>query len=190
MMGRHTLAYGRSIPAWAGETRGKAWPAWKAAVYPRVGGGNPSLPAGEERPRGLSPRGRGKPNSCATWPPPMRSIPAWAGETSAAWPNCRCCMVYPRVGGGNGLLGPFPAGVVGLSPRGRGKPYGTTIQTYPLRSIPAWAGETQSRSTAFRLMQVYPRVGGGNGGGQSKSPRGPGLSPRGRGKPAPKPGCG
>ena len=50
-----------SIPAWAGETSPAAEVARQLEVYPRVGGGNPWMPAGAGRSMGLSPRGRGKP---------------------------------------------------------------------------------------------------------------------------------
>ena len=31
------------------------------------------------------------------------------------------------------------------------------------RSIPAWAGETETAAAVLLLYMVYPRVGGGNG---------------------------
>ena len=70
-----------SIPAWAGETYAPYLSDAKAAVYPRVGGGNHSryiMPTGA---RGLSPRGRGKRAEPWFWTGLLRSIPAWAGET-------------------------------------------------------------------------------------------------------------
>ena len=71
-----------SIPAWAGETAGVVSHRHRYEVYPRVGGGNAD--ASESRPtsKGLSPRGRGKPQGCDAPTAAKRSIPAWAGETS------------------------------------------------------------------------------------------------------------
>ena len=49
-------------------------------------------------------------------------------------------------------------------------------------SIPAWTGETVRVSPMRQLIQVYPRVDGGNG-VRIAAPDGvDGLSPRGRGK--------
>ncbi len=50
-----------SIPAWAGETAVRHSRAEAIRVYPRVGGGNPGMPAQISLLGGLSPRGRGKP---------------------------------------------------------------------------------------------------------------------------------
>ena len=51
---------GRSIPAWAGETRSRCAGLRMSTVYPRVGGGNQSSAASPRWCLGLSPRGRGK----------------------------------------------------------------------------------------------------------------------------------
>ena len=50
--------------------------------------------------------------------------------------------VYPRVGGGNADSHPCADGVIGLSPRGRGKLWYTLGLRAFWGSIPAWAGET------------------------------------------------
>ena len=51
-----------------------------------------------------------------------------------------------------------------------------------MRSIPAWAGETNRRSIRQSRWGVYPRVGGGNRPGSGLIRTVKGLSPRGRGK--------
>ena len=72
----------------------------------------------------------------------VRSIPAWAGETTPLTAAFMPARVYPRVGGGNNPANRSAAKPEGLSPRGRGKPQDITqVQTQD-RSIPAWAGET------------------------------------------------
>ena len=53
--------WGRSIPAWAGETPGAAAGMDAPEVYPRVGGGNRHEWLLWNPGQGLSPRGRGKP---------------------------------------------------------------------------------------------------------------------------------
>ena len=134
---------GGSIPAWAGETAGRAYRPAHAAVYPRVGGGNADLGLPRAKARGLSPRGRGKPARFLNGLCIRRSIPAWAGETDC----CRRCIdrrrVYPRVGGGNDRQAASTSARRGLSPRGRGKPAMGAARAYRRRSIPAWAGETR-----------------------------------------------
>ena len=134
--------------------------------------------------RGLSPRGRGKPGGKAAGiPPPLGSIPAWAGETFMHMESIPHYSVYPRVGGGNGAaVGQMVSGG-GLSPRGRGKPPYAVPRPASARSIPAWAGETPARGMACCAFPVYPRVGGGNPYLRHATARLSGLSPRGRGKP-------
>ncbi len=73
-------------------------------------------------------------------------------------------------------------GVMGLSPRGRGKHISSQRSRRPGGSIPAWAGETRTRLQQKFLHKVYPRVGGGNRYRITKSDLAEGLSPRGRGK--------
>ena len=74
-------ARGRSIPACAGETISPDPGKIPRKVYPRVCGGNNFPGSGENPPKGLSPRVRGK--RATSWGkyPPARSIPACAGET-------------------------------------------------------------------------------------------------------------
>ena len=95
---------GGSIPAWAGETPRAPPPPPAEQVYPRVGGGNAACAAGKNAATGLSPRGRGKPGRPSRMGQDPRSIPAWAGETSAGSSWGSRFMVYPRVGGGNAFI--------------------------------------------------------------------------------------
>ena len=171
-----------SIPAWAGETWRRWHPRQNSGVYPRVGGGNSLGYFPGASGVGLSPRGRGKLYPPGIHPLHLGSIPAWAGETPKGWTTTTAAMVYPRVGGGNGISVPYSIARKGLSPRGRGK----RSAPWPMRkgsgSIPAWAGETSAQSRWAGVPAVYPRVGGGNM--AWLPPKSPcrGLSPRGRGK--------
>ena len=133
----------RSIPAWAGETEQAEISDSNHQVYPRVGGGNGICAKGALRMPGLSPRGRGKPRGLGQHHRTRRSIPAWAGETSTLYLLYILMAVYPRVGGGNYPAKSSIAIHTGLSPRGRGKPWGLTAGPMRCRSIPAWAGETR-----------------------------------------------
>ena len=132
----------RSIPAWAGETRGARRGADGRAVYPRVGGGNLTASSFASHISGLSPRGRGKRPRSPLLPSLPGSIPAWAGETSTQSPRPLRSAVYPRVGGGNVGSRPDNVNNLGLSPRGRGKLARAGSAAVEERSIPAWAGET------------------------------------------------
>ena len=156
----------RSIPAWAGETPRLIVAGGLPEVYPRVGGGN--FAGRDDFPRlvGLSPRGRGKRNPFQDFAGIPRSIPAWAGETQDDRVGFRQVRVYPRVGGGNGVVGVDVGINPGLSPRGRGKPQDQHHQKHRAGSIPAWAGETATSNPFIHRWTVYPRVGGGNRGGR------------------------
>ena len=148
-----------------------------------MGGGNDSITADIRQCNGLSPRGRGKQPVAIQGPAPLRSIPAWAGETAERGRICRWAGVYPRVGGGNGGSDSYEQIGPGLSPRGRGKPGVLAGQSIQPGSIPAWAGETGGAGSGGPGTGVYPRVGGGNWPCADKSNLRRGLSPRGRGKP-------
>ena len=150
-----------SIPAWAGEPQFTGWLQVNARVYPRVGGGTLASPAVSAASSGLSPRGRGNlhhlgwPGSC------RRSIPAWAGEPRHQLATPRYPGVYPRVGGGTGLMRLVYMMGSGLSPRGRGNRGRCPGRTDNQGSIPAWAGEPSSSTSIGCGYTVYPRVGGG-----------------------------
>ena len=70
----------RSIPAWAGEPYRGSCCRRRGRVYPRVGGGTRVEGGAWEDEYGLSPRGRGNPDSPPGSRRRLRSIPAWAGE--------------------------------------------------------------------------------------------------------------
>ena len=72
----------------------------------------------------------------------------------------------------------------GLSPRGRGNQRPENLESFPHRSIPAWAGEPGTRLLVATQEEVYPRVGGGTRTNGTGGPAGVGLSPRGRGEPS------
>jgi len=152
----------RSIPAYAGETFRSRPACKKMEVYPRVRGGN----FWEINPYffevGLSPRTRGKLIDGCLLFRGKRSIPAYAGETHGAVASRMAWQVYPRVRGGNISTRAIARIPHGLSPRTRGKRGRPLGRRWAARSIPAYAGETNSQSTNTRHIRVYPRVRGGN----------------------------
>ena len=89
-------------------------------VYPRVGGGTDGIGAQAEAVQGLSPRGRGNPQTVAASRSYEGSIPAWAGEPRLSVVDLYDVGVYPRVGGGTQPRHLHTIDFPGLSPRGRG----------------------------------------------------------------------
>ena len=132
---------------------------------------------------GLSPRVRGNPALRRTGPTPPRSIPACAGEPTAA-SVCRFrCRVYPRVCGGTALNILRAVRAEGLSPRVRGNRRQRRGFYGDARSIPACAGEPARNSCARPHTPVYPRVCGGTDPTPCAATAHQGLSPRVRGNP-------
>ena len=132
---------GGSIPAYAGEpglhfSAGSGW-----QVYPRVCGGTRRRRVCRAVRKGLSPRMRGNRLSNLGLRIPQLSIPAYAGEPQWHW----------QAGGY----------LSGLSPRMRGNRCRVPSRKVPAGSIPAYAGEPVSRCFISLAVTVYPRVCGG-----------------------------
>ena len=70
---------------------------------------------------GSSPRGRGKQDPRAVVADIAGLIPAWAGKTTIVKLRATGVRAHPRVGGENLFAGNKKMGVLGSSPRGRGK---------------------------------------------------------------------
>ena len=135
-----------SIPACAGEPASCMAAICSSRVYPRVCGGTVAGAAVHAGGLGLSPRVRGNP-SLSSPPPTMPwSIPACAGEPSAAWVDLCAAAVYPRVCGGTRLLLVSSSSSSGLSPRVRGNRRLVPPDAGYVGSIPACAGEPQGQS--------------------------------------------
>ena len=175
-----------SIPACAGETRQGNLDESHFVVYPRVCGGNGDVWTKALNAEGLSPRVRGKPGDMYLPRDVWGSIPACAGETHNLLDKQFCDAVYPRVCGGNRGLLRLRLRLPGLSPRVRGKPMSRQLTAGMLGSIPACAGETRRHARRHCQPKVYPRVCGGNNSESRSDIAARGLSPRVRGKPAPR----
>ena len=80
------------------------------------------------------------------------------------------------------MFGLCRGGLVGLSPRVRGKLLWQGLGIYNQRSIPACAGETLRKAPDGNFYEVYPRVCGGNVADVVAPGAIIGLSPRVRGK--------
>ena len=173
---------GRSIPACAGEARGRPHQPTAPEVYPRVCGGSRRHTGRQCADEGLSPRVRGKRKAGKASSARRRSIPACAGEASSGMGVCEAARVYPRVCGGSANTAAATGKLDGLSPRVRGKQLrlGHSLGAY--RSIPACAGEAPRPSLRTNGTAVYPRVCGGSPIPAVLVSRRRGLSPRVRGK--------
>ena len=162
----------RSIPACAGEPRGRFYRERHRGVYPRVCGGTSVRIRVVPRYTGLSPRVRGNHDP---------GVPV----------GCSVCLiriargddagVYPRVCGGTADSGPYSHTWKGLSPRVRGNPLPSESCHSTPGSIPACAGEPQERIPSCPTTRVYPRVCGGTADEIERYTNANGLSPRVRG---------
>ena len=130
-----------SIPAHAGEPRGKARRTFTTGVYPRPRGGTAFKRVVRSDAPGLSPPTRGNPGRFVRGTAFTRSIPAHSGEPSCVQPSRLNVTVYPRPRGGTGL-GPLDRSAAkGLSPPTRGNLPEAPLFEPLVRSIPAHAGE-------------------------------------------------
>ena len=109
------------IPAWAGKTSSPRPRTSAEQAHPRVGGENTPRRSAPTRPRGSSPRGRGKRSELVGRTPVPGLIPAWAGKTYAIVGLSPVMRAHPRVGGENFKLQAALNRETGSSPRGRGK---------------------------------------------------------------------
>ena len=172
----------RSIPAWAGEPRGRGGTDRLSQVYPRVGGGTVYVVCVVVDRVGLSPRGRGNRGQPVARLHGARQVyPRVGGGTRRCARRGRKDGVYPRVGGGTMRRPPMVLSQAGLSPRGRGNRDRPHVQPGRRGSILAWARD--GATPGDHLHAVYPRVGGGTQSPAQVQVPCPelGLSPRGRG---------
>ena len=170
-----------SIPACAGEPSQTLTIVEQFRVYPRVCGGTPGGLTNPHWGHGLSPRVRGNRELNADLLRRIGSIPACAGEPTAAQSTFSAAEVYPRVCGGTQTRSFSISIERGLSPRVRGNLGCRGTGVLQSRSIPACAGEPRAACAPRLSNRVYPRVCGGT---DLPDPLGAGyegLSPRVRG---------
>ena len=172
-----------SIPAPAGEPTIQAKYPGRGEVYPRACGGTSVRRLIKSSVSGLSPRLRGNPTPRMLTTRRKRSIPAPAGEPTAAALPAASARVYPRACGGTAPRRHGPLGASGLSPRLRGNRIDLPICDTVVRSIPAPAGEPPSPRSSRQPNEVYPRACGGTHRLGRLGRRRNGLSPRLRGNP-------
>ncbi len=169
------------IPAWAGKPSMPAPLSTAPWAYPRVGGETTTRMHAPSLTWGLSPRGRGNRNADPASGGVAGPIPAWAGKPLSAAHGRSIDRAYPRVGGETIQDTDTITLETGLSPRGRGNPFGMSLSHTVQGTIPAWAGKPPAPLLSDFWCRDYPRVGGETMTGLKVIAGSQGLSPRGRG---------
>ena len=148
----------RFIPACAGNSFLVKRFRFGVPVHPRVRGeqtGNVCVYGGCP---GSSPRARGTVVSKSSKAPPVRFIPACAGNRAVAfWPTISP-SVHPRVRGEQPATIAARTFAAGSSPRARGTVRLLRAAPRRHRFIPACAGNSQRTSPFHPRMPVHPRV--------------------------------
>ena len=151
-------------------------------VHPRACGGNCAINTTSFPADGPSPRVRGKHGVTGSRGPTTRSIPARAGEATEHEPKKATASVHPRACGGSASSPVMLFPDQGPSPRVRGKLQVALPFLVGVRSIPARAGEADSRRSPNPDPRVHPRACGGSRRQRSGIHLEAGPSPRVRGK--------
>ena len=173
---------GGLIPACAGKTNVQARSGSPCPAHPRVCGENPHASRDCRRIPGSSPRVRGKPDTKYPDSSHTGLIPACAGKTIQTQHTLCCDRAHPRVCGENSRDPSGSCRGVGSSPRVRGKPRCSRVNTVNTGLIPACAGKTTALQMRFLVLWAHPRVCGENSWAARTSVTFAGSSPRVRGK--------
>ncbi len=117
----------------------------------------------------------------AKYPPPVRFIPAHAGNTEPPEKVLHGVTVHPRACGEHWPEFPIGNPTLGSSPRMRGTPCKILLCWWMGRFIPAHAGNTPCGPGSHRFPAVHPRACGEHTGEMRQNVPSPGSSPRMRG---------
>ena len=169
----------RIIPAHAGNTGRQCDELFRRPDHPRACGEHGSTatatpPRNRDHPRacgehvwpplrsrpniGSSPRMRGTPTGREAAHRPGRIIPAHAGNTHRRGPCASYSSDHPRACGEHPRSSRPGTGKRGSSPRMRGTPPGCRHSAWPLRIIPAHAGNTWSSKSVRIACPDHPRA--------------------------------
>ena len=151
------------IPAHAGKTFPALMVSFKVGAHPRACGENANRLSVNTDQSGSSPRMRGKRSLDRCLVKAERLIPAHAGKTDSLRHHSRTARAHPRACGENAFFVGMSSGVVGSSPRMRGKHMlnDDNIPTWGL--IPAHAGKTTAIEFVASSVKAHPRACGENG---------------------------
>ena len=170
------------IPAHAGKTTLNGSPAFVSWAHPRACGENPVYDLLRFQVKGSSPRMRGKHHALPFGYSSERLIPAHAGKTSLSPFFFSPALAHPRACGENLLGQRSGGGMLGSSPRMRGKPRGAPYLPRWRGLIPAHAGKTLATRRLRRRKRAHPRACGENRANPTLWQCVLGSSPRMRGK--------
>ena len=109
---------------------------------------------------GSSPRRRGTPQVRLSFGPPLRIIPAQAGNTSVTFAMRALTPDHPRAGGEHIGESSEEDAAIGSSPRRRGTLYSPPNLGKTSRIIPAQAGNTSPMACTRSAVTDHPRAGG------------------------------
>ena len=150
-------AYGRSIPARAGNTKSEIWVFISGSVHPRSRGEHQAHAPKTSSSGGPSPLARGTHRAAVCIARGTRSIPARAGNTNGPGAQRMSVPVHPRSRGEHAASAFGECRVAGPSPLARGTPGKPPCDIPPARSIPARAGNTPFCPSASCCPAVHPR---------------------------------
>ena len=196
-----TLATSGSSPHTRGTIPAPPPPSTRSRFIPAYAGnapeGRPHCPASSVHPRirgergfgkdavfyayGSSPHTRGTPHPDAKCRPPLRFIPAYAGNATTRLPVSRPRSVHPRIRGERSPNTIVTTQGDGSSPHTRGtRPSGVQNRPYK-RFIPAYAGNARGPARQQTPPSVHPRIRGERSSSPASSGSYVGSSPHTRG---------
>ena len=171
----------RFIPAGAGNTRRAARTPPARPVHPRWRGEHPSGIGRLGSLIGSSPLARGTPLDVDLVRPPVRFIPAGAGNTASSAAGSSALSVHPRWRGEHRMHWYQGVRDDGSSPLARGTQLQAAHSHERLRFIPAGAGNTTCPPSCMSWATVHPRWRGEHPSSRKAAGRWGGSSPLARG---------
>ena len=170
------------IPARAGKTARRSGSGRRRSAHPRACGENHGPACRSRANLGSSPRVRGKLSRCGPSWRARRLIPARAGKTISDGLTAQVAGAHPRACGENLSWPSVMRGMMGSSPRVRGKRVGVERSVHGDGLIPARAGKTPKARPASTQSRAHPRACGENLIDNANPLMKLGSSPRVRGK--------
>ena len=148
----------RFIPAYVGNTPKDLRRNARLSVHPRVCGEHRRSTSRRPNPIGSSPRMWGTPRAVTARRVLPRFIPAYVGNTGQGAGADIVIPVHPRVCGEHSVPAVGRRTSAGSSPRMWGTQPGISKHERARRFIPAYVGNTFSRSAWRLALAVHPRV--------------------------------
>ncbi len=149
---------GRFIPARAGNSAPAPRSGWRRSVHPRACGEQDAPVWNRCSVAGSSPRVRGTDDRASRTYPPVRFIPARAGNRTGPIRSRPTRPVHPRACGEQLMMVWRVMANIGSSPRVRGTVTTAFAVGGPVRFIPARAGNRLAPDPLVGLRPVHPRA--------------------------------